>query len=93
VISLVCSAGGASANLGTLKKNAVNIAVHVQSGAFGDDVAGAYPEAEAKLAGAGRASTLVICCTGNEVMMRHGIPMATSSVSQSWQSYRRWMPW
>jgi carbon-monoxide dehydrogenase catalytic subunit len=49
------------ANLGTLKADAVNIAV--AAGASGINMVG-------------------ICCTGNEVMMRHGIPSCTHSVSQ-----------
>ncbi len=75
----------ASANLGTLKKNAVNIAVHGHNPVLSDMVVAMAPEMEgaAKAAGAAEGINIVgICCTGNEVMMRHGIPMATSSVSQ-----------
>ncbi len=75
----------ASANLGALKKDAVNIAVHGHNPVLSDMVAGLalQMEAEAKQAGAKDGINVVgICCTGNEVMMRHGIPMATSSVSQ-----------
>ena len=75
----------ASANLGTLKKEAVNIAVHGHNPVLSDMVVTLAPqmEAEAKKAGAKEGINIVgICCTGNEVMMRHGIPMATSSVSQ-----------
>ena len=75
----------ASANLGTLKKEAVNIAVHGHNPVLSDMVVSLAPqmEAEAKKAGAKEGINIVgICCTGNEVMMRHGIPMATSSVSQ-----------
>ncbi len=40
-------------------------------------------DAEARAAGAAAGVNLVgICCTGNEVLMRHGIPAATHSVSQ-----------
>jgi carbon-monoxide dehydrogenase catalytic subunit len=75
----------ASANLGTLKKEAVNIAVHGHNPVLSDMVVTLAPqmEAEAKKVGAKEGINIVgICCTGSEVMMRHGIPMATSSVSQ-----------
>lgn len=75
----------ASANLGTLKKDAVNIAVHGHNPVLSEMVVALAPqmEAEAKQAGAKEGINIVgICCTGNEVMMRQGIPMATSSVSQ-----------
>jgi carbon-monoxide dehydrogenase catalytic subunit len=75
----------AAANLGALKKNAVNIAVHGHNPVLSDMVATLAPQldADAKQAGASEGINIVgICCTGNEVMMRHGIPMATSSVSQ-----------
>lgn len=75
----------ASANLGTLKKDAVNIAVHGHNPVLSDMVCGIAPqmEAEAKKAGAKEGINIVgICCTGNEVLMRHGVSMATSSVSQ-----------
>lgn len=75
----------AAANLGTLKMNAVNIAVHGHNPVLSDMVVAVAPEmeGEARAAGASDAINIVgICCTGNEVMMRHGIPMATSSLSQ-----------
>lgn len=75
------------ANLGVLKKNAVNIAVHGHNPLLSDmvaQVAGDQALIErAKKAGASDGINVVgVCCTGNEVMMRHKIPMATSSVSQ-----------
>ncbi len=73
------------ANLGVLKADAVNIAVHGHNPVLSDviaQVAGELDE-EAKAAGAPAGINLVgICCTGNEVLMRHGIPSATHSVSQ-----------
>jgi carbon-monoxide dehydrogenase catalytic subunit len=39
-------------------------------------------EAEAKAAGADGINLMGICCTGNEVLMRHGIPSLTHSISQ-----------
>lgn len=73
--------------LGVLKKDAVNIALHGHNPLLSDMVVQAAENddliARAKKAGASKGINLVgICCTGNEVMMRHGIPLATSSVSQ-----------
>ncbi len=73
------------ANLGVIKEGAVNIAVHGHNPALSDiivQVTGEMKE-EAEKAGAPGGINLVgICCTGNEVLMRHGIPPATHSVSQ-----------
>ena len=75
------------ANLGVLKKNAVNIAVHGHNPLLSDMVAQVADDKElndkAKAAGASEGINVVgVCCTGNEVMMRHKIPLVTSSVSQ-----------
>ena len=72
------------ANLGTLKADAVNIAVHGHNPVLSDlmvTVATDMKEA-AVAAGASGINMVGICCTGNEVMMRHGIPSCTHSVSQ-----------
>ncbi len=72
------------ANLGTLKADAVNIAVHGHNPVLSDlmvTVAGDMKKA-ATSAGASGINMVGICCTGNEVMMRHGIPSCTHSVSQ-----------
>lgn len=75
------------ANLGVIKKEAVNIALHGHNPLLSDVVAQVAGEPElialAQKAGAIKGINLVgICCTGNEVLMRHGVPIATSSVSQ-----------
>ncbi|MDE3088283.1 MAG: anaerobic carbon-monoxide dehydrogenase catalytic subunit, partial [Chloroflexota bacterium] len=73
------------ANLGTLKANAVNIAVHGHNPVLSDILAQIAHslDDEARAAGAKEGVNLVgVCCTGNEVLMRHGIPPATHSVSQ-----------
>jgi carbon-monoxide dehydrogenase catalytic subunit len=73
------------ANLGVLKEKAVNIALHGHNPVLSDIIVQVAPqlEEEAKEAGAEEGINLVgICCTGNEVLMRHGIPSATHSVSQ-----------
>jgi carbon-monoxide dehydrogenase catalytic subunit len=72
------------ANLGTLKADAVNIAVHGHNPVLSDlmvTVATDMKEA-AVTVGASGINMVGICCTGNEVMMRHGIPSCTHSVSQ-----------
>ena len=73
------------ANLGVLKKDAVNVALHGHNPVLSDMIVqvAAEMQDEAKAAGATEGLNLVgICCTGNEVLMRHGIPSATHSVSQ-----------
>ncbi|MCL4502909.1 MAG: anaerobic carbon-monoxide dehydrogenase catalytic subunit [Deltaproteobacteria bacterium] len=73
------------ANLGVLKADAVNIGLHGHSPILSDLIAQVAHDldAEARAAGAAGGINLVgICCTGNEVLMRHGIPSATHSVSQ-----------
>ncbi len=75
------------ANLGVIKKNAVNIALHGHNPLLSDIIAQVASEPEmieaAKQVGAPAGLNVVgICCTGNEVLMRHGVPLATSSVSQ-----------
>jgi len=75
----------AGANLGTLKEDAVNVAVHGHNPVLSEVIVAQAlgMEAEAKAAGAPGGINLVgICCTGHEVMMRHGIPTATNSLSQ-----------
>ena len=72
------------ANLGTLKADAINIAVHGHNPVLSDVLVTAIKEKEndAEAAGAAGINLVGICCTGNEVMMRHGIPACTHSVSQ-----------
>jgi len=75
------------ANLGVINRNAVNIALHGHNPLLSDIVVQVAGEKglndKAKSAGASDGINVVgVCCTGNEVMMRHKIPLATSSVSQ-----------
>jgi len=74
-----------AANLGVLKVDAVNIAVHGHNPLLSDvvcDVA-LMMEDEARRAGAKEGINIVgVCCTGNEVMVRHGIPLAANYLSQ-----------
>jgi len=73
-----------SANMGVLKKDAVNIAVHGHNPVLSDVLVSVAKdmEAEAERVGATGINVVGICCTGNEVMMRHSIPACTHSVSQ-----------
>ncbi len=73
------------ANMGVLKENAVNIALHGHNPALSDIIVqvAAEMQDEAKNMGASEGINLVgMCCTGNEVLMRHKIPPLTHSVSQ-----------
>ncbi|MHB8869886.1 MAG: anaerobic carbon-monoxide dehydrogenase catalytic subunit [Thermoleophilia bacterium] len=73
------------ANLGTLRADSINVAVHGHNPVLSDIICEVAVEMddEAKAAGAPGGFNLVgVCCTGMEVQMRHGIPWATSSLSQ-----------
>ncbi len=73
------------ANLGCLKANAVNIAVHGHNPVLSEVILAEAErlKSEAVAAGAAEGFNLVgICCTGHELLMRHGIPYATNSLSQ-----------
>ena len=73
-----------SANLGTLKKDHVNIALHGHNPVLSDILVTTAMERQdiAKARGAEGFNLVGICCTGNEIMMRHGVPSCTHSVSQ-----------
>ncbi|MBU0465086.1 MAG: anaerobic carbon-monoxide dehydrogenase catalytic subunit [Proteobacteria bacterium] len=73
-----------SANLGTLKTQSVNIALHGHNPVLSEMIVKVAEEMkdEAIQAGADRINVVGICCTGNELMERHGIPSCTHSVSQ-----------
>ncbi|MGA2224495.1 MAG: anaerobic carbon-monoxide dehydrogenase catalytic subunit [Syntrophobacteraceae bacterium] len=72
------------ANLGTLKAGAVNIALHGHNPVLSDVLVtrAESRNGAAMAAGASGINIVGICCTGNEIMMRHGIPACTHSVSQ-----------
>lgn len=74
------------ANLGVLDKDMVNIIVHGHDPAMSEMVvvAAQLPELvnRAKELGAKGINIAGICCTGNEVTMRHGIPMAGNYLQQ-----------
>ncbi|MBI4857399.1 MAG: anaerobic carbon-monoxide dehydrogenase catalytic subunit [Acetobacterium woodii] len=73
------------ASLGVLRKDAVNIAIHGHNPLLSEIIVDvAYKmQAEAVAAGATYGINIVgVCCTGNEVLLRHGIPLATNYLSQ-----------
>jgi len=74
------------ANLGVLQKNTVNILIHGHEPALSEilTVAVADPEmkAYAKAAGAEGITLAGICCTANEILMRHGVPVAGNVLQQ-----------
>lgn len=73
------------AGLGVLKNEAVNVAVHGHNPVLAEAicVAADLMKDEAIRAGASEGINIVgICCTGNEILMRRGIPLASNYVSQ-----------
>lgn len=70
----------AKVNLGVLKKDQVNILVHGHNPIVSEKILEAVNEPElinlAKEKGATGINLAGLCCTGNELMMRQGIPMA-----------------
>lgn len=74
-----------SANLGVIKANCVNIAVNGHNPLLSEFICDMAAELndEAIQAGAdGGINVVGVCCTGNEVLMRRGIPLATNYLSQ-----------
>ncbi|MCL4475644.1 MAG: anaerobic carbon-monoxide dehydrogenase catalytic subunit [Nitrospirae bacterium] len=66
------------ANMGVLEKDKVNIAMHGHNPVLSEKIlewAGKL-ESEAKEAGATGINVVGVCCTGNELTMRRGVPMA-----------------
>jgi len=75
-----------SANLGVLGEKTVNIVVHGHEPALSDMLAVAVNDPEikayAKAAGAEGVTLAGLCCTANEILMRHGIPIAGNFLQQ-----------
>ncbi|MDK2795290.1 MAG: anaerobic carbon-monoxide dehydrogenase catalytic subunit [Archaeoglobaceae archaeon] len=73
-------------NLATLKKNEVNVILHGHNPIVSEAVVEAASDEEitrlAKEAGADGINLAGLCCTGNEVLMRKGIPMAGNHLLQ-----------
>lgn len=74
------------ANLGVLGRKTVNIIVHGHEPELSEMLAVAVGDPEirqyAKDAGAEGVTLAGICCTANEILMRHGIPVAGSFLQQ-----------
>ncbi len=72
------------ANLGVIDPEMVNIALHGHNPLLSEMVVRAAREmkAEAEAAGAKGIKCMGICCTGNEVLMRQGVPLVTNFLSQ-----------
>jgi carbon-monoxide dehydrogenase catalytic subunit len=73
-----------AANLGVLEKGMVNIIVHGHMPEVSEKVVqwAHKLEGEAKSAGAAGINIAGICCSGNEVLMRLGVPLAGNFLSQ-----------
>ncbi len=75
-----------SANLGVLKKDQVNIVVHGHEPTLSDIIAVVSRDPKliekAQAKGAKGVNIAGICCTANEILMRHGIPLAGSFLQQ-----------
>jgi carbon-monoxide dehydrogenase catalytic subunit len=73
-------------NLGVLKKDEVNIIVHGHEPLLSEMVVVATRDPElvalAKAKGAKGINVAGICCTANEILMRHGIPLAGNMLQQ-----------
>lgn len=75
-----------TANLGVLRKDHVNVIVHGHEPTLSDVIAVVSRDkkllAKAKEKGAKGITVAGICCTANEILMRHGIPLAGSFLQQ-----------
>ncbi|AFM39333.1 carbon-monoxide dehydrogenase, catalytic subunit [Desulfosporosinus acidiphilus SJ4] len=72
------------ANLGVLKKDFVNLIIHGHVPLLSEKIVywAKKLQAEAVAAGAEGIQIAGICCAGNEVLMRSGIPLATNFLAQ-----------
>jgi carbon-monoxide dehydrogenase catalytic subunit len=73
-------------NLGTLRVDHVNIALHGHNPLLSDVIVQASTDPElvalAKAKGAAGINLVGLCCTGNELLMRKGVPMAGNHLIQ-----------
>jgi carbon-monoxide dehydrogenase catalytic subunit len=74
------------ANLGVLEKDQVNIVVHGHEPTLSEMIVAAAQDPElvelAKQKGAQGINVCGMCCTGNEILMRHGVPIAGNFLQQ-----------
>jgi len=73
-------------NLGVLKKDEVNIIIHGHEPLLSEMIVAVAREPEmiklAKSKGANGINLAGICCTANEILMRHGVPLAGNFLQQ-----------
>ena len=73
-------------NLGVLKEDEVNIVIHGHEPTLSEMLVAATQDPEmidlAKQQGAAGINVAGMCCTGNEVLMRHGVPIAGNFLQQ-----------
>jgi carbon-monoxide dehydrogenase catalytic subunit len=78
--------GRGEVNLGVLKEDEVNIIVHGHEPLLSEMIVAASMDkdllAEAKKVGAKGINVAGICCTANELLMRHGVPIAGNFLNQ-----------
>ncbi len=78
--------GRGEVNLGVLERDEVNIVVHGHEPILSEMIVVASQDkellAEAEKAGAKGINVAGICCTANELLMRHGVPIAGNFLSQ-----------
>jgi carbon-monoxide dehydrogenase catalytic subunit len=75
-----------TANLGVLKENQVNIVAHGHEPTLSEMIVAAAQDPElvalAEEKGAEGINVAGMCCTGNEILMRHGVPIAGNFLQQ-----------
>jgi carbon-monoxide dehydrogenase catalytic subunit len=73
---------GIEANVGVLDANRVNLALHGHNPVLSEKILewATKLEPEAIAAGAEGMNVVGVCCTGNELTMRHGVPMAAHNL-------------
>ncbi len=78
--------GRGEVNLGVLQKDEVNIIVHGHEPILSEMIVAASQDkdllTEAEKAGAKGINVAGICCTANELLMRHGVPIAGNFLNQ-----------
>jgi len=76
----------AQVNLGVLKKDEVNVIVHGHEPLLAEMIARAAKDPElvklAKEKGAKGINLVGMCCSGNEILLRHGVPIAGNFLQQ-----------
>jgi len=73
-------------NLGVIREDAVNVMVHGHEPVLSEMLVAASTRPElleaARAKGAAGINLVGMCCTGNEILMRHGIPVAGNFLQQ-----------